>query len=44
VIKKSGILLTIVLLGLSLGGCSKCGWIWDDWRAPGACRSDAPAR
>jgi hypothetical protein len=27
----------LVLLGLSLGGCTKCGWIWDD--GPKSCRS-----
>jgi hypothetical protein len=29
-----------MLLGLSLGGCSKCGWIWQDWTR--ACHADAP--
>jgi hypothetical protein len=31
-------LTCLVILGLSLGGCTKCGWIWND--GPRACRSD----
>jgi len=23
-----------------LGGCTKCGPIWNDWGAPKSCRSD----
>jgi hypothetical protein len=34
-------LLCIVLLGLSLGGCTKCGWLWND-QGPGTCHSDTP--
>jgi hypothetical protein len=36
-------LATIVLLtvlGLSLGGCSQCGFLWD--QRGGACHSDTP--
>ena len=25
-------LMCLIALGLSLGGCTKCGWIWDDWQ------------
>jgi hypothetical protein len=36
-------IIAVVLLGTVLAGCTKCGWIWDDWTAkPKACRSDAP--
>jgi len=28
------------LLAVSLGGCTKCGWIWNDYQH--ACHSDAP--
>jgi len=28
----------LVIVGLSLGGCTKCGWVWDD--GPRSCRSD----
>ena len=31
-------LTCLFILGLSLGGCTKCGWIWND--GPRACRSD----
>ena len=31
-------LLGLVLLGLALGGCTNCGWLWDDQRH--ACHSD----
>jgi len=30
--------LCLVLLGLSLPGCTRCGWIWDDLGH--ACHSD----
>jgi len=33
--------LCLVLLAASLGGCTKCGFFWDDWQ-PRACHSDAP--
>jgi hypothetical protein len=31
----------LVLLGLSLAGCTKCGWIWED-TGPHACHADSP--
>jgi hypothetical protein len=31
-------LTALVLLGLSLGGCTKCGWIWE--QGPRSCQSD----
>ena len=30
----------LLLLGLALGGCTKCGWIWQD--SGRVCHSDAP--
>jgi len=33
------VIACILLLGLSLSGCTKCGWIWEDWHA---CHSVAP--
>jgi hypothetical protein len=31
----------LVMLGLALDGCTKCGPIWDDWiQAPKSCKSD----
>jgi hypothetical protein len=40
VIKRLTILAGIVVLGLSLGGCSKCGFWWDE--APRGCKGDFP--
>ncbi|MGE0564713.1 MAG: peptidylprolyl isomerase [Pseudolabrys sp.] len=43
-------LALVVVLGAALGGCSRCGFFWDDWKGKpnafslGACRSDAPVR
>jgi len=34
-------LICLALLGLSLGGCTKCGWLWDQ-PGPGSCHSDTP--
>ena len=34
--------VALILLGVTLSGCTKCGWIWND--RPGACRDDAPVR
>lgn len=41
-LKRLAFVLTIAALGASLGGCSKCGWIWDDWGKPRSCMSDVP--
>jgi len=30
----------LFLLALTLGGCTKCGWLWD--QAPHSCHSEAP--
>ena len=30
----------LFLLGLGLGGCTKCGWLWDE--APRSCHSGPP--
>jgi hypothetical protein len=34
-------LLCLVVLTASLGGCTKCGFFWEDWQQR-ACHSDAP--
>jgi hypothetical protein len=31
----------LVLLAASLGGCTKCGWLWND-QGPGTCHSGTP--
>ena len=39
--KRLAVLVCLALLGLSLGGCGKCGdWNW--WPAPHSCHSDTP--
>jgi hypothetical protein len=38
--KRLAATVCLVLLGLSLGGCTKCGWLWD--QPPRSCHSDAP--
>jgi hypothetical protein len=38
--KRLAAILCLVVLGLSLGGCTKCGWIWSDWGK--ACHADVP--
>ena len=32
-------ILCLLVAGLALGGCTNCGWLWDDARA---CHADAP--
>jgi hypothetical protein len=37
--------VALIVLAASLGGCTKCGWIWDDWTGkPKSCLTDAPTR
>ena len=36
--KRLAALVCLVLVGLALGGCTRCGWIWDDGAR--ACRAD----
>ena len=38
IVRRFAALLCLVLLGLVLGGCTKCGWLWDDQSH--ACHSD----
>jgi hypothetical protein len=34
-------LIGVATIGLVLGGCTKCGPIWDDWtHGPKSCKSD----
>ena len=37
---RAAAIVALMVLGLSLAGCSRCGWIWEDWRSPGSCRND----
>ena len=42
-LKRLTVLSCLLALGLTLGGCSKCGFWWDDWQSrPGACKGDFP--
>ena len=41
--KRIATLVAVALIGAMLGGCTKCGWIWDDLTTtPKSCRNDAP--
>lgn len=33
------VIIGLIVLGVALKGCTKCGPIWDDWQAPKSCRS-----
>jgi hypothetical protein len=42
-IKRLTILSSVIALTLVLGGCSRCGWLWDEWSAPSkVCRDTVP--
>jgi hypothetical protein len=38
--KRTIATICLILLGLSVGGCTKCGWLWSE--APRGCHSDSP--
>jgi hypothetical protein len=41
--KRVAVVMAVVALGIALGGCSKCGFFWEDWRTtPKSCQSDVP--
>ena len=43
-IRRLTILAGLLAFGLSLGGCSKCGFWLDEWmnRQPASCKGDFP--
>ena len=43
-IRRLTIVASIVALGLALGGCTKCGFWWDDWmhKPAKSCNGDWP--
>jgi hypothetical protein len=41
-LKRLTVFSSVIALALVLGSCTKCGWIWDEGRAPASCRDDAP--
>ncbi len=38
------VVLSVVMLSFALGGCSKCGFWWDEWKSSPAkaCKGDFP--
>ena len=39
--QRLAIIVSVVVLAAMLGGCTKCGPIWDDWlQSPKSCKSD----
>jgi hypothetical protein len=44
VLKRLTVLACITAFGLMLGGCSKCGFWWDEWgnNHPKSCKGDWP--
>ena len=42
-LRRLTIVSSVIALGLVLGGCTKCGWIWNDWQSPAkSCRDGVP--
>jgi len=43
VFRRLTIMASLLALTLSLGGCSKCGFWWDEWQSqPRSCKGDIP--
>jgi hypothetical protein len=38
--KRAAVIISVVLFGFGLSGCTKCGWLWD--QPARACHSDTP--
>lgn len=43
-IKRLVTLSALLAFGLSLSGCTKCGWLWEDWRSGQVCKGDFQPR
>ena len=42
-LKRLTIFSGLIALSFVLSGCTKCGWIWNDWQSPAkSCRDDVP--
>jgi hypothetical protein len=41
-LKRLTLAASLIVSALVLGSCTRCGWIWDQARAPQSCRDDAP--
>ena len=44
VFKRLTVIACVVAFGLMAGGCSKCGFWWDEWgnNRPKSCKGDVP--
>lgn len=40
--RQAALLLALLVAGTALGGCSKCGFFWEEGNRPASCRT-APA-
>jgi len=40
--RRAAVVLVLMLAGVALGGCSKCGFFWEEGNRPASCRT-APA-
>jgi hypothetical protein len=39
--RRLSVIFGVLAFGFALGGCTKCGPIWDDWvQGPKSCKSD----
>ncbi len=40
-LRRLALVCCVIAIGLTLGACTKCGPIWDDWmHGPKSCKSD----
>jgi hypothetical protein len=39
-VPRIAVILCLAMLALSLGGCTKCGWLWE--QGARSCHADAP--
>jgi hypothetical protein len=37
---RVAVIVSLIVLGMSLSGCTHCGWLWD--QGPRSCQSNAP--
>ena len=41
-LKRATIVAGVIAMGLAMGSCTKCGWIWQDWMKPASCNDLVP--
>ena len=41
--KRAALVLVLAALSVTLTGCGRCGFFWDDWRSGKSCRSEPAA-